>query len=110
MKFVKDHQTHAGQFRIALQHAREHAFRHHFHARARTHLRIHTRAIADGRARLFTEQFRHPTCRVARRQATWLEHDDALVLQPRLIQQRERHACGLARAGRRLQNRADVCR
>ena len=54
VKLIEDHCSHAFERRIALQHAREHAFRDHFDARGARDARVEPHAIAQRCRRRFS--------------------------------------------------------
>ncbi|MNS57878.1 hypothetical protein D3C72_907790 [compost metagenome] len=68
VEFIEDHQPHAAQFRIVLQHPGENALRHHFEARRGADAGFGAHAVADRFARLFIQQFGEALCHVAGRQ------------------------------------------
>ena len=68
-------------------------------------LRSEAHAKAHRVADLFAERLRHALGRRARRKPARLQHDDLAVLRPGLVDQHQRHARGLAGAGRRHQHR-----
>lgn len=104
MELVEDHQADALERRVFLQPTGEHAFGDHFDARGRPDLAFEANAVTDGFPDPFAQLAGHPLGRGARGQAPGLEHDDALAGQPRLVEQRERHAGSLARPGRCLEH------
>ncbi len=104
VEFVEDHQRHAAQLGIALQHARQDAFRHHFQSGGRPDAVLAAHAKADGGAGLLAELLRQALRHVARRQPTRLQHNNA-ARQIGLSQQLQRQPGRFARAGRgRQQN------
>ncbi|MNC37612.1 hypothetical protein D3C75_861820 [compost metagenome] len=105
MKFVEDHQPHTLQRRVGLQAAGEDAFGHHLDACFRPDLAVQADAIAHGFADLFAQLAGQALGRSPRCQAPGFEHENALPSQPRLIEQRQRHAGGLAGARWRLEHR-----
>ena len=79
VEFIKDHQPHAGQFGIVLDHARQDPFGHHFEPGIRPDAGFRTHPIADRFAWFFIQQFSQPLRNVARRQATRLQQQNAPV-------------------------------
>ena len=67
-------------------------------------LRAEAHARADRLADLLAQRRRHARGRGARGEPARLQHQDLLVLRPRLVEQHQRHARGLAGAGRRDQH------
>ncbi|MDT4824390.1 hypothetical protein FQZ97_576370 [compost metagenome] len=104
MEFVEDHQADAVQRRVVLQAAGEDALGDHLDARPRADLAVQADAVADRFADLLAQLAGQPLGGGARGQPARLEHEDALPGQPRLAEQYQRHAGGLAGAGRRLQH------
>ena len=101
VEFVEQHRGDALERRIALQHAREHAFGDDLDARALAHSRLEPHAVADGVADALAERRGHALGDGARREPARLEHDEPLAARPRLLEQRERDDGALAGAGRR---------
>ena len=101
VELVEQHRRDALERRIALQHAREHAFGDDLDARAFADARLEPHAVADGVADALAERRGHALGDGARREPARLEHHDALAARPRLLEQRERHDGALAGAGRR---------
>ena len=79
VKLIEDRQPHAAQLRIALDHPRQNAFRHHFEARVRPDAGLRAHAIAHGLAGLLSQQFRQPLRHVTRGQPPRLQQDYASV-------------------------------
>ena len=104
MKFIENHQPHAFKRGVRLQPTRENPLGQHFNARCLRHLGIEADAIAHGFANGFVAQHAHARGGGARREPSRLQHQDRAPGEPRLIEQRQRHQCGLARARRRLQH------
>jgi hypothetical protein len=102
VELVEQHGRDTLERRIALQHAREHAFRHHLDARAPRDARFHAHAVSDGVSGRFTERRGHSSGNRARREPAGLEHHDLAAARPRFIEQRKRNNGALARARRRL--------
>ena len=76
MEFIQDHQPHAGQFRIVLQHAGENALGNHFKARGRANAGFGTHPITYRFARFFVQQFRQSLRHVACGEPARLQQDD----------------------------------
>ena len=113
VKFVEQDRADAGQFRIGLDHARENAFGHDLHARARGNLCLEADAIADAFADVFAQLRSHELRRRARGDAARFQHDDLVAAQPIRIEQSQRYLRRLARTGWRFQHQAwmshEVC-
>ena len=97
---VEQHCRDAFERRIALQHAREHAFGDDLDAGAFADARLEPHAEADGVADALAERGGHALGHGARCEPARLEHHDALAAHPGLLEQRERHDGALAGAGR----------
>ena len=67
-------------------------------------LRAEADAQADRVADLFAQRRRHARRRGARRQPARLQQQDLFIFRPRLVEKHQRHARGLAGAGRRHQH------
>ncbi len=104
VEFVEDHQTDAFQAWVVLQTTGENAFGDHLDAGPGADLAVEANAIAHRLPDLFPQLAGQPLGRRPRRQPPRFEHQDALPGQPAFIQQRQRHAGGLAGAGRCLQH------
>ncbi len=85
MELVQDHQRHPVQHRITLQHAGQHAFRHHLQAGVRPYAILATHTVTDRLAQRLTQLLRQTMRHTARGQSPWLQHDDASV-QRRMAQ------------------------
>ena len=105
MEFVEDHQPDAGEFRIGLQTAQQQALGDDLDACRRRRLALEPHLVADPLADRLTEQLRHTVGRHARRGAPRLQHDDATVGQPGLVEQEQRYQRGFAGTGFRRQHR-----
>ncbi len=105
MKFVEQHRADILQLGIVEDLPREDAFGDHFDPGVARDLRAKADAIADGFADAFAQRFRHPLGAGAGCDAPRLQHDDLFALQPRRIEQSQRHTRGLAGARRRHQHR-----
>ena len=108
MELVEDHEAGSVERRIALEHPRQHALRHHLDARLPAHLRVEPDAVADRLPHALAERRRHPLRRRPRREPSGFEHHDPLPAEPVFIEERERNARRLARAGWGLQDGAGV--
>ena len=104
MEFVEDHQPDAFQCRVILQASRKNAFGDHLDAGIRADLAVQTNAVTDGFANPLAKLAGQPFGGSAGRQAARFEHDDGLPGQPGFAEQRQRHAGGLAGAGRRFEH------
>ena len=91
------------QHRIVLQHAREDALGDDLHPRRRRYPALEADPVADRLPDLLAQRRRHEPRRRPRRHPPRLQHHDPPPLEPRRIQQRQRHPRGLARPRRRLQ-------
>ena len=108
VKFIKQHRGDAGQFRIFENLAREYPFGDHFNSCRARHLGAEPDTIADSLADALAQSLRHPLGAGAGRDPPRLQHDDFAAAKPRLVEQRQRHPRGLARAGRSHQYRGIV--
>ena len=104
MKFVEDHQTNTLQRRIILQATGKNALGDHLDAGGRPHLAVQPNAVADRLANPLAQLAGQTLGGGSRGQATRFKHEDGLPGQPGRVEQRQRHAGGLASAGRRLQH------
>ena len=77
VKLIEDHQPHARQLRIALDHARQDPLRDHLQAGLRPDAGFGAHAVTHGLPRLFAKQFSQPLRDITRRQAPRLEQDNA---------------------------------
>ena len=109
VKLVEDHEADALQRRIAAQHARQHAFGHHFDTGALRDTRFATHAVAHRLADFFAQNRRHVRRRSTRRESPRFEHDQLCIRQPRLVDQRQRHTGGLAGTWWRLEHGHGAC-
>jgi hypothetical protein len=100
VKFVENHQPHPFQRRVVLQAPGEDALGHHLDARLRPYPAFQANAITHGLPDLLAQLAGQPLGRRPRGQASGFEHEDGLPGQPGLAQQGQRHAGGLAGAGR----------
>jgi hypothetical protein len=102
VELVEQDRGHARQGRIALQLTQEQAGGHDFDPRLRSDLAVEAHAIADRLAHRFAQHRGHARRCAARCQPPRLQHDNLAAFGPRGVEQGERHARGLAGAGRRL--------
>ncbi len=97
---VEDDETDAGQLGIGLQPTGEHALGHHLDPGGSTDVAFVARLVADEPADLGAGRVGHPASRGAGGQSARFEHHDALTVEPRLIEERQRDQRRLAGAGR----------
>ena len=95
---------------IVEDHASEHALGHDLDARTLRDEAGQPHAQTDCLANLFAERRGHASGGGAGGDAAWLEQDEALALGPRLVEERERRARGLACARRRDKHSARMLR
>ncbi len=110
VKFVEQDRGDARQFRIIENLACKNAFGDDFDPGGARNLRAEAHAVADSLADTLPDGFGHPFGAGAGRDPARLQHHNFPVLQPRRIEQRQRHPRGLARAGRRHQHGGVVLR
>ncbi len=101
MELVEQDRADTGQFRIAGDHALEHALGDDLDAGFRTDLRVKAHAVADGFADALAQQLRHAARGGAGGKAARFEDDDLPAGEPWRVEQRQRHQRRLAGAGRR---------
>ena len=114
--FVEQHAGDALERRIVEDHAREDAFGDDLDARSRRDFRFEAHPQADRFADILAERRRHAARRRAGGETSRLQQNELAALRPVGVEQRERHARGLAGAGRRdddkigrrLKRRADL--
>ena len=104
VELVEDHQAHALEAGVALQPPGEDALGHHLDARGGPDPPVVAGAVADGLADLLAQQRGHAAGRGPGGEPARLEHDDRPALQPRLVEEGQRHHRRLAGPGRRLQD------
>ena len=97
VEFVEDDEPGAGKLRILLEPAGEDALGDDLDPRFRRDAPLEAHGVANRSAHLLAQRLRHAVRGVARGKAAGLQHDDLLMLQPRCIEQLQRHARGLAR-------------
>ncbi len=102
VELIEDHQRHALQFGVLLQHAGENAFRHHFQPGLRPAFTFGAHAVAHGLAGFLPQLLRQAIGDVFRRQPPRLQHDNA-PRQPGLSQDLQRQPGGFTGAGRGVQ-------
>ena len=85
VEFVEQQRRDAVERRIVEHHAGEHALGHDLDAGRPRHLRAEAHAVADGLPDLLPKRRRHARRGGARREPARLQHDDLLVLRPRLV-------------------------
>ncbi|MNZ42654.1 hypothetical protein D3C78_602340 [compost metagenome] len=107
---IEDQQAHAFERRVFLQAPGEDAFGDHFDTGVRSDLAVQANPVADRFADLFPEFAGEALGRRPRRQPARFKHEDRLPRQPRLIQQCQGHAGGLAGTGRCFEHRFVACR
>ena len=105
VEFIEDHQGHAGQLGVLLQHPGQHPFGHYLEPGGRTGPALPSHPQADALPHLLPELARQEAGDIARREASGLEHDDAPG-QPLLAHQLQGQQGRLARTGGRLQDHA----
>ncbi|MNT39486.1 hypothetical protein D3C72_1757340 [compost metagenome] len=108
MEFIEQDRADGLQHRVVLQHPGQDALGDHLDARARRYLVLEADAVADGAADLLAELARHEHRGTARGHPARFQQDDPAALQPRRIEQRQRHLGGLAGAGRGFQHQPRV--
>ncbi len=100
VELVEQQRADAVQQRVVLQHAGEDAFGDDLDAGTRGDPVLEADAVADGLADRLAELPRHELGGTARGDATRFQHHDPAAMQPRRVEQRQRHLGGLAGAGR----------
>ena len=104
VEFVEQHRGNAVERRIVEHQPREHALGDDLDARALPDLGAEAHAQAHRVADLFAQRGCHARGGGARRQPARLQNENFLAVRPGLIEQHQRHACGLAGARRRHQH------
>ena len=102
---VEDHQADPGQRRVVLEATGEDPLGDDLDAGGAADPAFVAGAVADGATDLLAEQARHPVGRRPGGEATGLEHDDAVVPEPRLVEEPERDDGRLPRPGRGMEHR-----
>ncbi|AFC31785.1 hypothetical protein PM3016_5057 [Paenibacillus mucilaginosus 3016] len=110
VELVEDQQADVLERRVALQHPRQDTFRNDLDARLGAHLRVEPHPVADRGADGFAERPGHEPGGRTGGEAPGLEHDDLASVQPRGVQQGQRHPGRLTRSGRGDQNDAGMGR
>ena len=105
VKFVEQHRGDPVQLGIVQNLLREDAFGDDLDPGRARHFRAEPDAIADPLADRLPQRPGHPLGARPRGDPSRFQHDDAPAGEPRRVEQRQRHARGLARAGRRDQDR-----
>jgi len=105
VEFIEQHRGDAVERRIVENEPGEDAFSDDLDARPARHLGAEPDAEAYGLADALLQRRSHPLGGRARRKPARLQHQDFLIRRPRLADQHQRHARGLAGAGRRDKNR-----
>ena len=95
---VEDDRADAGQRRVVLQSACQHALGQHLDAGVGADVPLVARLVADEGPDRGARRRRHPLGGGAGGQTARLEHHDAPALQPRFVEEGERYDGGLARA------------
>ncbi|VGP88004.1 hypothetical protein SB00610_04298 [Klebsiella quasipneumoniae subsp. similipneumoniae] len=102
MNLIEDHQPHARQLGIALDHARQHPLRDHLQAGLWPDAGFGTHAVTHGLPWLFAEQFSQPLRDIARRLTPRLQQDNA-SRDVTLSEDLQRQPGRLPGAGRRVE-------
>ena len=109
VELVEQHRRDALERGIVEDHAGEHALGDDLDPRPRRDEALQAHTQADGLADLFAERRGHARRGGARGEAARLEDDELFRPGPRLLEERERDARRLARAGRGDQHGARMC-
>jgi len=104
VELVEHHAGHAFQGGVSLQHPGEDAFGDDLDPRAWTNACFKPRAVADEFAGFFAAQHGHASCDRTGGDPPRFQHEDALVLPPRLLLQEQRDDGALAGPGRGLED------
>ena len=104
VEFVEQHGGNAVELGIVEDLPREDALGDDLDPRRPRHLGAEAHPIADGLSGPLTKRLGHPLGTGACSDAARLQHDDLFAFGPRRVEQRQRHARGLAGAGRRDQH------
>ena len=108
VEFVKQNGRHALERRVVEDHARKHTLGHDLDACTFRNEARETHAQADSLANLFPKRRGHAGGCGASGKTTRLKQDEALALRPRLVEERQRRARGLAGARRRDEHSAGM--
>jgi hypothetical protein len=104
VEFVEQQRADAFQHRIVLDHPGENALGDHLDPRRRRDLVLEADAVADRLPDGLAQLPRHELRGAARGHPARLQHHDLPALQPRRIEQGQRHLRGLAGTGRGFQH------
>ena len=104
VELVENHQPVGLQRRVSLQAAGEQALGHHLDPGAGSEAAVEAHGVAHRAAYGLAQEFGHARRRRPRRQPARLQHQDAAVGEPRLVQEAQRHQRGLARTRRSLEH------
>src|SRR6476659_1263476 len=100
MEFIENNKAIPAQRRIVLQQARENPLGDDLDPRGSADLGIEPDAISNRLTDRLAEHRGHPMRSGLRRQATRLQHDDSLALQPRFVKKSQRNDGRLSGARR----------
>ena len=103
-EFIEQHRSNTLKRGIIEHEPREHAFGHHLDARLRDTCEPKRTRYPTVSPTFLAERRRHPLGRRARRQPSRFQHKNFAIFHPRLFEQHQRHARGLAGARRRDQH------
>ena len=101
VELVEEHGGDASEFRVVEDHAGENALSHDLDARLDGDFGLEPHAQTDRLADVFLQRRGEPLRRGAGGEASWFEQDQPAIAAPGRVEQSQRHARGLARAGRR---------
>ena len=104
MELVEDHRSNAVERGVVEDHAGEHALGDNLDPGLRRDLLLQADAVADGLADLLAERLGHAAGGGAGGEPARLQHQDAAILPPGRVEQRQGHTRRLAGAGRRHQH------
>ena len=108
VKFVKQDRGNALKARVIKDHPAKYALCNHLNAGLGADLGLQPHAQAHRLTDGLAKACRHSGCGGAGGQTPGLQHNDLATAHPGLSQQGQRHARGLARAGRCDQNSAGI--
>lgn len=86
MELIEDHKPHIPKRRIALEHSRQHAFRHYNNACIPPHPGIHPHTVAYSLSHTLSQTCSHISCGRTGCEASGLQHQNSFTGQPRLLQ------------------------
>jgi hypothetical protein len=110
VKFVKEHRRVIVQRRVLLEQPGQNPFRDDFYPCRRPDFSVQAHPVPNRLADGFMTCDRHAASSCTSGQPSRLQHEQSLALEPWRIEQRQWHARGLSRAGRRSQQRiAPIC-